>query len=77
MTFTSSSTVRNFASLVNDVSADSSSLFEGLSCYSIGPITSAAAFDEGFSIAAEAKEYTIPGLVEAIVEHRAACSEGK
>lgn len=77
VTFTSSSTVRNFASLVNDVSADSSSLLEGLSCYSIGPITSAAAFDEGFSIAAEAKEYTIPGLVEAIVEHRAACSEGK
>ena len=64
-TFTSSSTVHNLASLlgkdyrsVNDTT---------VAC--IGPITAAAAVDTGLVVDIVAGEHTIPGLVQAIVEH--------
>lgn len=66
VTFTSSSTVRNFVSLIDgDVS-----LLEGVSLYSIGPITSATAQELGLSIFKEAAEYTISGLVDVLLEGR-------
>lgn len=64
VTFTSSSTVRNFITLIEgDVS-----LLENVSLYSIGPITSATAQELGLTIFKEAAQYTISGLVEALVE---------
>jgi uroporphyrinogen III methyltransferase/synthase len=58
VTFTSSSTARNFFSLVKE----SRSLHA-----SIGPITSGAVRDAGYNVDIEASEYTIDGLVDALV----------
>ena len=77
VTFTSSSTVRNFARLARRLGPDGKALLEHLDFYSIGPITTATARDEGLSVAAEAEEYTIVGLVNAIVEHRAGRAKRK
>ena len=64
VTFTSSSTVRNFVTLLDgDVS-----LLEGVLLYSIGPITSATAEELGLKIFKEAAQYTISGLVDALLE---------
>lgn len=64
VTFTSSSTVRNFVTLLDgDIS-----LLENVSLYSIGPITSATAQELGLKISKEATQYTISGLVEALLE---------
>jgi len=48
-------------------------VLERLDFYSIGPITTTTARDESLRIAAQAEAYTIDGLVEAIVKHRASC----
>lgn len=64
VTFTSSSTVRNFVELLEG----EISLLEGVSLFSIGPITSSTARKLGLTINKEAKEYTIQGLVEALLE---------
>jgi uroporphyrinogen III methyltransferase/synthase len=64
VTFTSSSTVRNFLKLLDD----DLSLLEGVKIFSIGPITSATARELGFTIHREAERYTINGLVQALVE---------
>jgi uroporphyrinogen III methyltransferase/synthase len=66
VTFTSSSTVANFCSLV-DVQALRTQ-FPQMKFVSIGPQTSLAAREKGLEIAAEAKVHTIPGLVEVIME---------
>lgn len=79
ITFTSSSTVRNFLALVNTACEQPSTTSPGISkeclgrlqCYSIGPITSQVLLDAGLHLAAEAQRYTIDGLVKAIV---ASCS---
>jgi len=64
VTFTSSSTVRNFVTLLDgDIS-----LLKGVLLYSIGPITSATAEELGLKIFKEADQYTISGLVEALLE---------
>jgi uroporphyrinogen III methyltransferase/synthase len=63
VTFTSSSTVRNFdrlagaAGLVNK---------EKIICAAIGPITAEKARELGYSVVISAEEHTIEGLVEAI-----------
>lgn len=62
VTFTSSSTVRNFLQLIDG----NQSLLEGVKLYSIGPITSKTAEECGLSIDHEAKQYTIEGLLEAL-----------
>jgi uroporphyrinogen III methyltransferase/synthase len=64
VTFTSSSTVRNFLQLLDG----DKELLEGVKLYSIGPITSATAQELGLEIFSEAKEYTINGLVQALLE---------
>jgi uroporphyrinogen III methyltransferase/synthase len=35
----------------------------------IGPITSQTVLDLGYRVAIQAAEYTVPGLVNALVEH--------
>jgi len=64
ITFTSSSTVSNFAKLLED--AKLRDCIRGATIASIGPITSATARELGFEVAVEAEEFTIPGLVAAI-----------
>lgn len=60
ITFASSSTVENFFSIVESVNGDIAS---------IGPITSKAVLGNGHEVKIEAGEYTIDGIVDAIVDH--------
>ncbi len=66
VTFTSSSTVRNFKTLLPD---DAAKLLKGVTIASIGPITSNTAREEGFDVHVTAETYTIPGLCGAVVKH--------
>ncbi|MDP8255794.1 MAG: uroporphyrinogen-III C-methyltransferase [Candidatus Alcyoniella australis] len=69
ITFASSSTVRNFAAFAGDeVMAE---LLGRALFASIGPVTSKTMKDHGIPIHIEAKTYTIPGLIEAILDHLA------
>ncbi len=69
VTFTASSTVENFARALD---AEAAQLLSGTSVACIGPITARAARDHGLRVDAEAEEYTIPGLIEAVVDLLAA-----
>jgi uroporphyrinogen-III synthase len=68
ITFTSSSTARNFLELVGEKVAYSG-LLDGVELASIGPVTTSTLKELGFTPRIKAKEYTIPGLVEAIENH--------
>ncbi|HWY22380.1 MAG TPA: uroporphyrinogen-III synthase [Candidatus Acidoferrum sp.] len=68
VTFTSSSTVRNFVALLGSRSAS----LEGIRLASIGPVTSSTLRELGLRADIAATEFTIPGLVEAIVRSFAA-----
>ncbi len=73
ITFTSSSTVKNFFVLLGTDTAGKSKRnqrCEGIHFASIGPITSATLREMGCNVHMEAKKYTIPGLVQAIVKAR-------
>ena len=65
VTLTSSSTVRGFVAAVGAEQA--AALPPSVRLASIGPVTSATARELGLSVAVEACEHTIPGLVEAIL----------
>ncbi|GCE49512.1 uroporphyrinogen III methyltransferase/synthase [Thermosporothrix hazakensis] len=71
LTFTSSSTVRNFVHWLNTCTAqglqqpDLSQV--AIAC--IGPITAQTARELGLHVTIEAQEFTIPGLVEAILHY--------
>jgi uroporphyrinogen III methyltransferase/synthase len=67
VTFTSSSTARNFARLFTD--EERRAWFTGVAVASIGPITAATAAEYGFTTAIMPSEYTIPALARAIAEH--------
>jgi uroporphyrinogen III methyltransferase/synthase len=67
VTFTSSSTVRNFKALLPEESADA--LMTSVTVASIGPITAETAATLGLKAEIVAKEYTIDGLCKAIVDH--------
>ncbi|GAC1350044.1 MAG: hypothetical protein NVSMB27_28840 [Ktedonobacteraceae bacterium] len=64
ITFTSSSTVRSFMQWLNGCGANISHV--KVAC--IGPITSQTAREFGLEVHIEAQEFTINGLVEAILE---------
>ena len=64
ITFTSSSTVTNF------VQAAGREALRGVKVASIGPVTTATARRLGLEVTVEAHEYTINGLVQALIEHR-------
>ncbi|PYX54700.1 MAG: hypothetical protein DMG76_20840 [Acidobacteria bacterium] len=82
ITFTSSSTVRNFVALLGGSSLQPTvhhqrsrgwgsphhTWIDGVQFASIGPITSATLHELGFPVHIEAKQYTIPGLVDALVK---------
>ena len=79
VTFTSSSTVRNFVALLGSRAAGKSPSavrgrerkrhtgLEEILMASIGPVTSATLRELGLPVDVSAREYTIPGLVKAIV----------
>jgi len=64
ITFTSSSTVKNCIA-VTGVKA-----LEGIRIASIGPVTSATAREQGLSVDVTAKQFTIDGLIQAILDSR-------
>jgi uroporphyrinogen-III synthase len=65
ITFTSSSTVRNFVALLENRQPT----FGNIQFASIGPVTSSTLRELGLGVDIEAREFTIPGLVAAIVRH--------
>jgi len=77
VTFTSSSTARNFAEQFSD---EERSTWRGrVAVASIGPITAATAAEYGLSTDVMPSEYTIPALARAIADYfaRAAWSAGR
>ena len=70
ITFTSSSTARNFMALLGTSRGRGRprhmTLIDGIHFASIGPVTSSTLRELGLPVDIEAKEYTIPGLIEAI-----------
>jgi uroporphyrinogen III methyltransferase/synthase len=72
ITFTSSSTVRHLVAMLG---ADWEAINRTrVAC--IGPITAATAADLGVRVGVTASEHTIPGLVQALVDHMAGDKEG-
>jgi uroporphyrinogen III methyltransferase/synthase len=67
ITFTSSSTVKNFKALLP--TENFTDLIQGVTIASIGPITTDTAKELGFDVHITAESYTIPGLVEAILQY--------
>lgn len=69
ITFTSSSTVKNFVALLGVQGRKNSrpAALAGVTLASIGPVTSATLRELHLGVDVEAREYTIPGLVRAIV----------
>ena len=67
ITFTSSSTVKNFHALLPP--EDLESLMQGVTVASIGPITGDTARDLGFDVHIIAESFTIPGLCQAIRQY--------
>ena len=64
VTFTSSSTARNFAELLGNTKARS---LKNVQFASIGPVTSATLRELELPVAIEAREFTMGGLIRAIV----------
>jgi uroporphyrinogen III methyltransferase / synthase len=67
VTFTSSSTARNFAEMLSE--EERRAWLEGVTVASIGPVTAATATEYGLATHVMPREYTIPALARAIVEH--------
>ncbi|MCW8129003.1 MAG: uroporphyrinogen-III C-methyltransferase [Planctomycetota bacterium] len=66
VTFTSASTVRNFAQVLGPERLKAALASARLKCLSIGPVTSAAMNEAGIPLGGEAAEHDIPGLVRLI-----------
>ena len=67
ITFTSSSTVKNFVALMPQGKSPKE-ILPGIALASIGPVTSATLREVGLWVNIEAADYTIPGLVDALVK---------
>jgi uroporphyrinogen III methyltransferase/synthase len=74
LTFTSSSTVTNFVGAVGD---DRLRAARSIPAVCIGPTTAEAARAAGLNVVGVAGEYTIPGLVAALIEWSIARDIGK
>ena len=75
LTFTSSSTVKNFCQLFTD-RQEMHDMTQHTTVACIGPITAQTVKEEGLSVDIVAAENTVPALVDAIVAH-ASQSQGK
>lgn len=68
VTFTSSSTAKNFAELLgNDAGSRNGAPFKNVQFASIGPVTSSTLRKLGMPASIEAREYTMGGLIRAMV----------
>ncbi|MGR3220134.1 MAG: uroporphyrinogen-III C-methyltransferase, partial [Candidatus Anammoxibacter sp.] len=67
VTFTSSSTVRNFIKIIGHENV--SAINNNVRFASIGPITTKTAKELGVNISIAAEEYTIPGLVDSLLKN--------
>ncbi len=67
VTFTSSSTVRNFVELLGPAQKARHRLLAEIRMASIGPVTSQTLRELGLPVDISAKEFTIPGLIKVIV----------
>jgi uroporphyrinogen III methyltransferase/synthase len=67
VTFTSSSTVTHLVEMLK--SSNLPGLLDGVVLASIGPVTSSTLKERGLPVHVEADEYTIDGLLEALVVH--------
>jgi len=65
--FTSSSTVKNFAELLGNGKSIAASVLKDIQFASIGPVTSSTLSDLNVPVSIEAKEFTMGGLIRAIV----------
>jgi uroporphyrinogen III methyltransferase/synthase len=65
ITFTSSSTVKNFKQMIPE--EDFKRLIESVTIACIGPITAETAQSLGFKVDIMAETYTIPGLTDAVI----------
>jgi uroporphyrinogen III methyltransferase/synthase len=68
VTFTSSSTVKNFVELLGPAKKTYAASLAEIRMASIGPVTSATLRELGLRVDVAAREFTIPGLVSAIVK---------
>ena len=68
ITFTSSSTVKNYVSLLG-IRSGKSKLVQGVWNASIGPVTSDTLREFELTVDVQADEFTIPGLIRAIAEY--------
>lgn len=64
ITFTSASTVQNFAALFAE--GEAARLLQGVAVACIGPVTAGAARNLGLTVDVEPERYTIPAMVEAL-----------
>jgi uroporphyrinogen III methyltransferase/synthase len=76
ITFTSSSTVRNFRRLF-DSGEEMKKLTEGTVVACIGPITAKTAREQGLPVTMTATQNTVPALVEAIVQYFSTGTPGR
>jgi len=70
ITFTSSSTVKNFVDLIGAASHEElAKLLEGVCIAAIGPITSKTIASHGLTVNIQPERYTIEALVAALAAH--------
>ena len=70
ITFTSSSTVRNFLAMVDAENQEElQNILAGIKIAAIGPITAKTITDKGLQVDVQPAVYTIPGLIQAIVDY--------
>lgn len=70
VTFTSSSTVRNFLTMIDaENQEDLLELMKNVKIAAIGPITAKTVIDSGLVVDVQPDEYTIPGMIQAIVNY--------
>lgn len=73
VTFTSSSTVKNFVKLLGSRRHG----LDEILMASIGPVTSSTLREHGLSVDIAAKEFTIPGLLQAIVDANVSAAKSR
>lgn len=70
VTFTSSSTVRNFLNMLDAEDMDElKSLMNGVKIVAIGPITGKTVTDNGLKVDIQPESHTIPAMIDAIVSY--------
>lgn len=70
ITFTSSSTVRNFLTMLDAENQEElQQILTGIKIAAIGPITAKTVTDNGLQVDIQPEEFTIPGLIQSIVEY--------